>query len=74
MRVAIAAAIYFLKGKRWQEISSLLEKSGGLEAERVKGRNGTLISKARVNQYVDKGVSFLVDRGCFVTVKQNGEE
>ena len=71
LKVAIRAALLFLQGKPWQEISRSLEQDGMLEKDRVE-RGGPLISKARVNQYVDVGIKFLVDRACFRTI--NGKD
>ena len=64
LKVAIRAALLFLQGKPWQEISRSLELENMLEKDRLE-IGGPLISKARVNQYVDVGIKFLIDRGCF---------
>lgn len=69
MRVATRAAVLFLGGKGWQEIGKDLEAQGLLEKRR-NGVRGDLISRARVAQYVDKGVAFLLQRGCFEQVKR----
>jgi hypothetical protein len=61
MQVAIRAAILFLQGKSGQEIGRVLEREGGLEQ--------TVVSKARIGQYVKKGVDFLVQRGCFREIR-----
>lgn len=69
MRVATRAAVLFLAGKKWHEIGRDLEAKGLLEKSRD-GARGDLISRARVAQYVDKGVEFLMQRGCFEIVKR----
>ena len=65
MQVAIRAAILFLQGESAKEIGRALEQEGGLEQ--------SVVSKARIGQYVKKGIDFLIDRGCFRTVKQRGK-
>ena len=69
MRVAVRAAIMFLQGKGWKEISQALESAGMLVADRVQ-RKGSVITKARVQQYIKKGVDFLISRGCFREVRE----
>jgi hypothetical protein len=73
MRVAIRAALLFLSGKPWQDISRLLELEGLLNQERTQKR-GAVVSKARIAQYVSKGVEFLVGRGCFKEVRKRSKE
>ena len=73
LRVAIHAALFFLKGKKWQEISRDLERNGVLDQKR-RDKSGEVVSKARVQQYVDKGVQFLIQRGCFVNTVANGSK
>ena len=64
LKVAVRAAVLFLQDEPWQEISNTLEREGLMEQVRsVKG--GPLVSKARIQQYCDKGLKFLWDRRCF---------
>ena len=63
LQVAVRAAILFLQDFKWQEIGKELEAAGLLE--QVRTAKGPLVSKARIQQYCDKGLKFLDDRGCF---------
>ena len=71
LRVAVRAAVLFLNAKTWHEISRVLEKENLLGAERA-SKGGEVVSKARICQYVDRGVQFLIQRGCFRTTGRNG--
>ena len=62
MRVAIRAAVLFLQGESAKEIGRALGQEGGLDQ--------SVVSKARIGQYVKKGIEFLIDRGCFRNIRQ----
>jgi hypothetical protein len=70
LRVAIRAAVLFLQGKKAEQIIESLESDGMLEKQRADKR-GPVITKQRLNQYISKGMSFLVDRACFAEVKKH---
>ena len=65
MAIAASAAVQFLKGHSWTEISAWMESRGLLEQKRGRKQKGPVVTKARVQQYVSKGIQFLESRGCF---------
>lgn len=67
-RVAIHAALLFLRGKSWTEIAASMEKRSLLEKERGQVK-GAIITKQRVSQYCRVGVKLLMFRGCFRPVR-----
>ena len=63
MRVAIrCAALFLVQGKVWHEVMSNVKREGLIDE--------TGVSRARINQYVDKGMRFLLDRGVFKEVRK----
>lgn len=67
MLYAVKAALMFLKGSRWYTIARMMEKNKMLHKKR-EVRGGELISRARVQQYIAKGLKFLEQRGAFEVV------
>ena len=59
MQASILAASWFLQGKDWVKIRSLLWDRRLTESSQT--------SRQRISQYVRRGVLFLADRGCFST-------
>ena len=60
LKVAIRAAVLFIRGTEWPEILADLTRRQMLKQESV--------SKARVSQYVKVGVTYLLGQGCFEKV------